>query len=674
MAKKKTVRIDHLFQVKTFRGLRVSPDGSKAVIAVAESNLEKQRTDTSLWLWRQEDDSVERLTKGPADQLASWLDSGTIVFAARERDEDESAKDKPFPRTRLYTMSLRGGEPVRRCVLDGAVWALAPSPDGRRIALSYSPNPKHKDPDVRVWEKAPRPFVANHGMYKLDGTGDLPEELPSIWLLKTKDDEWSKPARLTKGELYWDGEPRWLPDASGVVFPRHNPAVQYTETFVYLADLKGRERQLPVPIGPVAALAVSPDGKRLAVCGNGDPERGHSMPYSIGVCSLAEEERDFRPVRESDGRHGLMDITGDVNQGMPETLCWADEATIHSLHGVHGHCELIEINADNGKDRVLAGKSGVVSGFSTRGGSTLFVHGDPRQPGEVFRLGRDKPLTRFNNAVAKVFDVRPKRWYVETEPGVRVDTYLWATDKQLRAGKPRTLPLVLQIHGGPAAQAGDNVFHEYTWMAHEGYPVLICNPRGSTGYGAEHGTGIAGRWGDRDVHDILSVLRETLAKYPQFDPARVFCVGGSYGGYMTNMLLSRHPGVFRAGVTQRCVSNYLSMSGQSDLTNKLCPEAMGTRSIFDDPLRAWEQSPLSRARGLREPLLIIHSDNDQRCPLGQGEELFAALVENGRRINEEVRLVIFKGESHGLSRGGKPANRRRRLEEILGWIRKHDSA
>lgn len=254
-----------------------------------------------------------------------------------------------------------------------------------------------------------------------------------------------------------------------------------------------------------------------------------------------------------------------------------------------------------------------------------------------------------------------------------MDTFLWATPTQLRA-RERSLPLVVYVHGGPSLQAGEGAFHEYVWLAHQGYPVLALNPRGSTGYGAAHGVAVCGNWGDRDAHDVLAVRRDALRRCPQFNPDRTFIVGGSYGGFMTNWMLTRHPGVFRAGVSQRSISNHISFCGTSDFSAHFAFSALGIENVWEDPVRAWELSPLAQAPRVRDPLLLLHSENDLRCPLGQAEELFVALVEMGKRLNEDVRLVVFRGESHGLSRGGKPENRRVRLQEILGWLKKHDRA
>jgi dipeptidyl aminopeptidase/acylaminoacyl peptidase len=221
-------------------------------------------------------------------------------------------------------------------------------------------------------------------------------------------------------------------------------------------------------------------------------------------------------------------------------------------------------------------------------------------------------------------------------------------------------------------QAGQSPFHEYTWLAQTGYAVVTCNPRGSTGYGAKHGAAIYADWGNKDMKDLLAVREETLRRHPQFDPKRAFIMGGSYGGYATNWMITRKPGLFRAAVTDRCVFNSLSFAGTSDFSNVFPPSEMGLSNIWEDPMKVWKLSPASLLPNVTEPLLILHSDNDWRCPISQAEELFTGLVELGKRIGEDVRLVMFKGESHGLSRGGRPENRRVRLEEILAWIRKHD--
>ena len=667
---RRTLSIADLFKVRVFTDLRLSPDGRCAVVCVRTPDLAEQRNVSTLWLYRRDDDSFEEITRGPADAGPLWLDARTILFTASKRERGEEEADKPFPRTRLYTISLRGGEPRLRATLDGHVWDMRASPDGRRLALAFSPNPEGPARQRKAWAKAVPPTVPLHLHWKLDGVGFLPATHPSIYLMETAGRRWGGPRLLAKGPNRWDGGIQWV-DSRRLVFMRWDADRKDIVTDVMLADLTGRARRLATPVGPLFGACPSPDGRQLVFCGNDDPLRGGYLPTLLYARSTDPADGSWRVLAETDGQFGQQSTLSDVSQMGAPGFRWQGDERVVGPHSIRGRTELVRVEVGSGRREVLCGERGVVQLFDAAGDAVVYTWGDYTSPGELYRLGRKRPISRLNAAVSRRFDVVPDRWQVRAEKGVYVDAFLWATRAQLRARR-RSLPLVVYVHGGPSLQTGEGAFHEYAWLAHQGYPVVAPNPRGSTGYGAAHGVAICGNWGDRDAHDVLAVRRDVLRRCPQFDPERTFIVGGSYGGYMTNWMLTRHPGVFRAGVSERSLSDHISFAGTSDFASQFAFSVLGIDSIWDDPVRAWELSPLSRAPQVRDPLLIIHSEGDLRCPIGQAEELFVALAQMGRKVDEDIRLVVFRQESHGLSRGGRPENRRVRLQEILGWLKKHD--
>jgi acylaminoacyl-peptidase len=134
---------------------------------------------------------------------------------------------------------------------------------------------------------------------------------------------------------------------------------------------------------------------------------------------------------------------------------------------------------------------------------------------------------------------------------------------------------------------------------------------------------------------------------------------------MTNWIVG-HTDRFRAAVTQRSISNWGSFYGTSDIGYYFADEEVG-----GEPWRNldhfWEKSPMKYVENIKTPLLIIHSEEDYRCPMEQAEQLFVAL----KRLKKETMLVRFPGENHELSRSGKPRHRIERLNHILGWFKKH---
>jgi dipeptidyl aminopeptidase/acylaminoacyl peptidase len=196
--------------------------------------------------------------------------------------------------------------------------------------------------------------------------------------------------------------------------------------------------------------------------------------------------------------------------------------------------------------------------------------------------------------------------------------------------------------------------------------VAFVNYRGSTGYGHAHQQALRLDYGGADAEDNLRAVDVVLARHDWIDPARLFITGGSHGGFLTNLITTRTDR-FRAAVTQRSVSNWISEAG----TQAYPPRGMRVEfggTIWENFDLYWQRSPLAHAPRVTTPTLIIHSDGDRITPLGQGEEWFYAL----KAVGAPVEMVVFRGEGHGLSRGGTPVNLVERLRRIIGWFDRWD--
>ncbi len=202
---------------------------------------------------------------------------------------------------------------------------------------------------------------------------------------------------------------------------------------------------------------------------------------------------------------------------------------------------------------------------------------------------------------------------------------------------------------------------EFQLLNSNGFNLIYSNPRGSDGYGDDFALEIKNRYGERDYHDILEIL-DYSSKKLGMNADRVGVIGGSYGGFMVNWIIG-HTDRFNAAVTDRSISDQISFFFSSDIGPRFNSDQMGG-SPYDNLDHFWDKSPIKFIRNVKTPLLIIHSEEDYRCPVWQAYELFTQLKKQG----SEVRLVLFKGENHDLSRGGKPKNRVKRLEEILKWF------
>jgi dipeptidyl aminopeptidase/acylaminoacyl peptidase len=250
---------------------------------------------------------------------------------------------------------------------------------------------------------------------------------------------------------------------------------------------------------------------------------------------------------------------------------------------------------------------------------------------------------------------------VETKPRVTIDGWVI---KPVDFDVGSKYPAILDVHGGPKTADGDIYFHEMQYWASHGYFVLFCNPRGSDGRGNEFAD-IRGKYGTIDYDDLMKFTDSVLEKYNNIDKNRLGVTGGSYGGFMTNWIIG-HTDRFKAAASQRSISNWVSDFGTTDIGFYFNPNEVGGNP-WNNIDKYWEHSPLRYADKVKTPTLFIHSDEDHRCWMGEGLQMFTAL----KYFGVESRLCLFHGENHELSRSGKPKHRIRRLKEITEWFDSH---
>jgi dipeptidyl aminopeptidase/acylaminoacyl peptidase len=329
-------------------------------------------------------------------------------------------------------------------------------------------------------------------------------------------------------------------------------------------------------------------------------------------------------------------------------------------------------------------------------GQLAIIAGGPANPGEIWAARTDRPLplppaqqpsalTAPLTETGCVPRIRVLEWRRLTGLNAWLDEYALSKPERvifpsiengLIEGwlmKPLTYtpqahdkhPAVLEIHGGPHATYGLAFMHEFQLLCARGFGVFYTNPRGSKGYGYNFAARVVGDWAGIDYHDLMAAA-DCLAKVRWVDPARMGVTGGSQGGYLTNFLIG-HTTRFAAAVTQRSMSNLYSKYGVADNGWTHDRHGMGGADLWDSEGLLMERSPIRYAPYVRTPTLIIHSDQDLRCPLEQAEQWYVAL----KRLGVETEFVRFSGENHELSRSGKPRNRVERLERIVGWFERH---
>jgi dipeptidyl aminopeptidase/acylaminoacyl peptidase len=283
---------------------------------------------------------------------------------------------------------------------------------------------------------------------------------------------------------------------------------------------------------------------------------------------------------------------------------------------------------------------------------------------EIYQLTHDFKLiqiTDFNDSVFKKYYVAEPEVLEYEDESHTVKGFVLLPEGY---NPNKKYPMILDIHGGPKTVYGQIYYHEMQYWVNQGYIVAFANPRGSDGKGNEFAD-IRGKYGSIDYDDLMNFTDLVIQKYKGIDINQLYVTGGSYGGFMTNWIVS-HTNRFKAAVTQRSISNWLSFYGTSDIGYYFATDQTAGHPIMDLDL-LYKQSPIKYAMQIETPLMFIHSDKDYRCPMEQAQQLYAILKTNG----VDTHLVWFRDETHELSRSGKPQARIKRLKDITCWFKKY---
>lgn len=309
----------------------------------------------------------------------------------------------------------------------------------------------------------------------------------------------------------------------------------------------------------------------------------------------------------------------------------------------------------------------VVSNFdvTTDGRRVVSAISSPTRPAELWETvdGTTTRLVSLNDDLLDQLDLAPVEIVqVPSTNGAIVEAFVFRPPASVGSGAQH--PGLIYIHGGPTSHYTHTFFDEFQIAAAAGYVVIAGNPRGSDGYGDEWAEGLKGNIGTIDFDDIHA-LSDHLQRLPEVDETRIGIGGGSYGGLMTAWMIG-HTDRYQAALVERCVSNMESFTGTSDIGGFFTNALNGT-TVELDHAELRRQSPLTYAGAVNTPVLVIHSDSDWRCPLEQGQQLFAAYRRNG----VDASMVIFPGENHELSRSGSPKHRMERFGFIHDFYAKH---
>ena len=627
-------------------------------------------------------ETPRRLTHGHRDASPDVSADGRRVAFTRA---------EPQGRAQVHVLELDRGEPVQ--LTDEPLGATDPvfSPDGSRVAyLARVPEKGRLAPGGDAAAEAPRHITSLQ--IRSDGLGfvadrrrhvlvvDVPAELADPVVVADV-----PRVQLTAGDIDLDS-PRWLPGGTHLVATAavHDGRDQDLRSDVVLVD--ARPRAGSASSGAHLAGSRVPELRRLTAAGSASDLAIDTVRVSpdgsrlwLIAADMGSTGRDF--IAAHRGLFALDLVAGADGQlaaGQPRRLTDPETTDLVAgvlvavgevvlVAGVHrGAVRLLEVASDAGTVRPVLGAPLVVHGIAaTRDGTQAVVtFASPGSAGEVGVVdlagGQVRVVSDWSEQLRATGRIRAPRELAATAPdGVSVHGWVVGPDPDRFGDGPH--PTILLIHGGPHAQFTYEVFDEVQVLAEAGYAVVFGNPRGSAGYGAAHGRAIRQRLGTVDADDVLALLDAALAD-PTLDGARVGVMGGSYGGYLAAWLTTRSQR-FVAAIVERGFLDPSSFVGSSDIGWFFAPEYVGDTALPGGAELVAAQSPMAHVGDVQTPTLVIHSEQDWRCPVEQGQRWFVEL----KRRGVPTELLLFPGEGHELTRSGRPSHRVARFEHVLAW-------
>ncbi len=650
------IKIKDFLDYHFLSGLALSPDGRTAGFVVHRADLSSNGYHSGIWVADIQTGNVRCLTAMNAEKGIAWLDNKTVLFPNTHGDVLKKEREAGEEWTEYSAIDIRGGEAVAYMRVPLAVTELEVIDRDTFLftAIYHNGGARPQEASAaaaaRLLEEKEYevtdeiPFIAN-------GKGYINKQRNRLYLFDRKTGK----ANAVSTPLQ---EVAFFSSGGGKI--------------LYLA--KTYADKLPRTDGLYEYRIASGETKTVLEEGSWRIDLAGYMDSKI-VTKMTDQKRfgefqnaDFY-VLEPDGPRLLCSDDFGYPGSIASDSRYGDGRSCKIAGGklyyisTRGTASVLCALSSDGTAEILTAAEGSVDCFDVAADSIAFVGMRELCLQELYVLHGKKEtcLSQINGEInaGKVLS-RPEHFLFENG-GVKLDGYVM---KPPGCEEGKSYPAILHIHGGPKMAFGAAYYHEMQVWAGMGYYVLFCNPRGSDGKGNRFAD-IRGRYGTVDYGDLMTFCDVCLEKYPQIDKDRMGVTGGSYGGFMTNWIIG-HTNRFRCAAAQRGISNWVSMFGTTDIGYFFAGDQLGA-TPWNGVERMWEQSPLKYADRVSTPTLFIHSDQDYRCWLPEAFQMFTALKYHG----VPARMVVFKGENHELSRGGRPAQRIRRMEEIADWMDSH---
>ena len=690
------MREEDLLKFRWIADPQISPDGTRVAFTLVRVDADEDEYRTDLWLAGvpsagARSEEPRQLTFDGRSAQPRWSpDGGALAFVRRAATEGA----KP----QLHVLPLAGGEARVLTKLEKGVSSPAWSPDGRRLAFLSGHDPDRDLEGAKKPKHEPARVVTRPEFrWNNEGFTDY-EHLDHIWVVDTgatrppegatrPPDGCPEPRRLTQGARFKEWALTWSRDGKSVLFATDRREAPWFSTPAEDNDIRAVSAELGSPAdgeamrvvadiaGPIAQFREGADGRIAAVGGirSAKPNTYETNDLLLfeGAGTDPSSERASRSPRvltQDLDLHVGEGINSDQHPprggGELPLAFTAGGKGIVFVHARRGAAHLSHCDLATGRVEDLTGpdQEVIAGSVSADGRRVALTLGSVRTPGDLFVYEVERRvLTRLWGANDELLANAPladvEMFEYPSFDGRKIQAWLV---KPAGFDPKRKYPLVLEIHGGPHTAYGVGFFHEFRVLAAAGYLVLYTNPRGSTSYGQEFADCIQYRFPGDDYKDLIAGVEHVVAR-GCVDESRMGVTGGSGGGLLTNWIVCQTHR-FAAAITQRCVADWSAMWSTCDFS--LFQPFWFRGAPWEDPKDFAERSPVTHLAKVETPLMVIHSEEDWRTPIGQGEAMFRGLLY--RKV--PTVMVRFPGENHELSRSGTPSRRVQNQQHIRRWF------
>lgn len=624
---------------------QMAPDGSGIVWVRSQAIEGKLRSESHLWIANGDGSNPRQLTgAGTANHTPRWSPDSTTIAFVSTRD------GKPG----IYTITPGGGEARRRHIHPTSPGELAWSPDGSSIAFVAHFDPANPENEPLPADTPAPVRVVRRVDYKQENRGFLNDARNAVWILDLSTDQ---ATHLTQ-DLTDHLAPVWSPDGKTI-------ATRITTT-------NGMTSQL--------ALTDVASGERVALVGPADGSAGTWVFGRDGMSLFysGEESKQWQAdwfrydISSGTTTAITTDLTVAVDAGFPTVAlpaqpAWSSDNELIYHAASHGQSGVYKVDVETGETSCVLEWNAVHGGFCVDASARKLVQGRTTSAsfGEIVLVDLEtgaETIVDSPNREAFPTDRYPTIEKITlNRAGFDIEGWLL-----FPAGfDPSTKwPLVLDIHGGPNSHYGPGFTIVQQALAGAGNIVLFTNPRGSTSYGREYTQGVIGDWAGEDYNDQMALI-DLVSERAYVDSDRLGVYGYSYGGVMTSWIVG-HTDRFKAAVIGAPVVDIVSFYGTADIGHMFAPLQVGG-TPWENPDEYRKRSSLTYLHKATTPSLIVHGEQDDRVPIGQGEQAFMTLKQAGC----EVEFVRYVGQAHAMLRTGPAAYKLDYLERVTAWFAKY---